>query len=279
VRRIAREVSVLTVRNLVHIRHEPLQLSDVTVQPVLFTLLFTYIFGAGVVLPHHGSYNAFAIAGLLALNLTTSAMGTSVGLSTDLASGAIDRFRTLPIWRPAVLFARSLADLLTSVLCATIVAVTGLLIGWRAEAGVARMLGGFCLFLFFSYAVSWGLRVHRSREQGAGVSAGDWAARALSARVRLQRDGPNPAHALCPPLHRRLEPGQRGDERSAAAVGQSEPVGGDHRLADAASGRSVADLVVRDSSRLRASRCAALPAAHDGVVTDRAAHAQVSSRR
>jgi ABC transporter DrrB family efflux protein len=156
VRRIVREVSVLTVRNLVHIRHEPLQLSDVTVQPVLFTLLFAYVFGAGVVLPHHGSYNAFAIAGLLALNLTTSAMGTSVGLSTDLASGAIDRFRTLPIWRPAVLFARSLADLLTSVLCATIVAVTGLLIGWRPEAGAARMLGGFCLFLFFSYAVSWG---------------------------------------------------------------------------------------------------------------------------
>jgi ABC transporter DrrB family efflux protein len=150
-----RDVSVLTVRNLVHIRREPLQLSDVTVQPVLFTLLFTYVFGAGIVLPHHGSYNAFAIAGLLALNLTTSSMGTAVGLSTDLSSGAIDRFRTLPIWRPAVLAARSVADLLTASLCAAIVACSGLAIGWRPEAGVPRMLAGFGLFLFFSYAMSW----------------------------------------------------------------------------------------------------------------------------
>jgi ABC-2 type transport system permease protein len=150
-----RDVWVLTVRNIAHIRREPLQLSDVTVQPVLFTLLFTYVFGAGVVLPHGGSYNAFAIAGLLALNLTTSSMGTAVGLSNDLASGAVDRFRTLPIWRPAVLAGRSLADLLTAALCATIVALSGLVIGWRAEDGIPRMLAGFGLFLLFSYAVSW----------------------------------------------------------------------------------------------------------------------------
>src|SRR5581483_4049411 len=114
VKRRLRDVSVLTVRNLVHIRREPLQLSDVTVQPVLFTLLFAYVFGAGIVLPHHGSYNSFAIAGLLALNLTTSSMGTAVGLSTDLSSGVIDRFRSLPLWRPSVLVGRSLADLLTA---------------------------------------------------------------------------------------------------------------------------------------------------------------------
>jgi ABC-2 type transport system permease protein len=154
-RTIVRDVSVLTVRNLVHIRREPLQLSDVTVQPVLFTLLFTWVFGAGIVLPHNGSYTAFAIAGLLALNLTTSSMGTAVGLSTDLTSGAIDRFRTLPIWRPAVLAGRSLADLLTAALCAAIVAVSGIAIGWRPEDGFLRMLAGFGLFLFFSYAMSW----------------------------------------------------------------------------------------------------------------------------
>jgi ABC-2 type transport system permease protein len=154
-RTMLRDVSVLTVRNLLHIRREPLQLSDVTVQPVLFTLLFTYIFGAGIVLPHHGSYNAFAIAGLLALNLTTSSMGTAVGLTNDLTSGAIDRFRTLAIWRPAVLASRSLADLLTAALCATIVALTGLAVGWRPEDGILRMLAGFALFLLFSYSMSW----------------------------------------------------------------------------------------------------------------------------
>ena len=104
------DVAVLTGRNLVHIAREPLQLSDVTVQPVLFTLLFVYVFGPGVVLPGGGTYKDFAIAGLLGLNLTTSAMGTAVGLSTDLNSGVIDRFRTLPMWRPAVLVGRTLAD-------------------------------------------------------------------------------------------------------------------------------------------------------------------------
>jgi hypothetical protein len=68
---------VLTGRNLLHIKREPLQLSDVTVQPVLFTLLFVYVFGSGVVLPGGGSYKDFAIAGLLAMNLTTSSMGTA----------------------------------------------------------------------------------------------------------------------------------------------------------------------------------------------------------
>jgi ABC-2 type transport system permease protein len=158
-RRLARrigDVVVLAGRNLVHIAREPLQLSDVTVQPVMFTLLFVYVFGSGVVLPGGGSYTDFAIAGLIALNLTTSAMGTAVGLSTDLNSGVIDRFRTLPMWRAAVLVGRSLADLSTAALCALIVAATGLAIGWRPDASIPAVIGGFALFLLFSYALSWG---------------------------------------------------------------------------------------------------------------------------
>jgi ABC transporter DrrB family efflux protein len=146
---------VLTGRNLVHIAREPLRLSDVTVQPVLFTLLFVYVIGAGVVLPHGGSYANFAIAGLLALNLTTSAIGTAVGMSDDLGSGVIDRFRTLPMWRPAVLVGRSLADLLTAALCIAFVALTGLVVGWRPGGSVASTLGGFGIFLLFSYCLSW----------------------------------------------------------------------------------------------------------------------------
>ena len=150
------DVLVLTGRNLVHIAREPLQLSDVTIQPVLFTLLFVYVFGSGVVLPGGGSYKEFAIAGLLALNITTSAMGTAVGLSTDLNTGVIDRFRTLPMWRAAVLVGRSAADLSTAALCTLIVAVTGLVIGWRPHASVLSVIAGFALFLLFSYALSWG---------------------------------------------------------------------------------------------------------------------------
>lgn len=152
----ARDAAVLTGRNLVHIAREPLQLSDVTVQPVLFTLLFVYVLGAGVVLPDGASYVSFAIAGLLALNLTTSAIGTAAGLATDLATGVVDRFRTLPMWRPAVLVGRSLADLLTATLCTAIVLATGLAIGWRPEGSAVEAIGGVALFLLFSYAVAWG---------------------------------------------------------------------------------------------------------------------------
>jgi ABC-2 type transport system permease protein len=151
----AGDVAVLTHRNLTHIAREPLQLSDVTVQPVLFTLLFVYIFGAAVT-GDGGSYKQFAIAGLLAINLTTSAMGTAVGLSSDLSTGVIDRFRTLPMWGPAVLVGRSVADLLSAALCAAIVAGTGLAIGWRPAGSVAGLFGGFALFLLFGYALSWG---------------------------------------------------------------------------------------------------------------------------
>ena len=82
-----RDVWVMTRRNLVHIAREPMQLSDVTVQPVLFTVLFVYIFGSGMSLPGGASYTDFAIAGLLTLNLVTSSMGTGVGLATDLSTG------------------------------------------------------------------------------------------------------------------------------------------------------------------------------------------------
>ncbi len=167
------DVVALTGRNLVHIAREPAQLSDVTVQPVLFTLLFVYVFGAGVSLPGGQTYANFAIAGLLALNLTTSSMGTAVGLSTDLNTGVIDRFLTLPMWRPAVLVGRSLADLLTAVVCAAIVAVTGLVVGWRPGGPIGSTIAGFAVFLFFSYALSWGCAclgmVSKGPESAQGV--------------------------------------------------------------------------------------------------------------
>ncbi len=149
------DVWAMTRRNLVHISREPMQLSDVTIQPVLFTVLFIFIFGGGIPIPDGGNYKDFVLAGLLALNLVTSTMGTAVGLSTDLHEGMIDRFRTLPMWRAAVLVGRSIADLMTSVLCAVIVALTGLAVGWRSDASFVSLIGGFALVLFFAYSLSW----------------------------------------------------------------------------------------------------------------------------
>ena len=134
----------MTRRNIVHISREPMQLSDVTIQPVLFTFLFVYIFGGAIPIPGGGTYVDYLLAGMLALNLVTSVMGTAVGLSTDLHEGIIDRFRTLPMWRSAVLVGRSLADLMTSCLCALIVGLTGLLVGWRTDASMLASSPASC---------------------------------------------------------------------------------------------------------------------------------------
>jgi len=150
------DVWSMTRRNLVHISREPMQLSDVTIQPLLFTFLFVYIFGGAIPIPGGGSYVDYLLAGILALNLVTSTMGTAVGLSTDLHEGMMDRFRALPMWRSAVLVGRTAADLLTSCLCALIVGVTGLAVGWRpGSVGFFSIVAGFLVVLLFSYGLTW----------------------------------------------------------------------------------------------------------------------------
>ena len=149
------DVSVLTRRNLVHVRREPMQLSDATIQPVLFTLLIVYVFGGAMVLPGGGSYKAFAIGGLVVMNLTTSSVGTAVGLTTDLHTGVINRFRTLPMSRSAILVGRTFSDMLSSILCGTIVVLTGLMIGWRPGSGLPGVVAGLAVAVLFAYAMSW----------------------------------------------------------------------------------------------------------------------------
>ncbi|QXC63364.1 ABC transporter permease [Aquihabitans sp. G128] len=149
------DVAVLTWRNLIHVRREPAQLSDATVQPILFTVLFVYIFGSAMVLPGGGTYKAFAIGGLVTMNLTTASMGTAVGLSSDLSTGVINRFRTLPMSRSAILAGRTISDLLAATLCASIVLLTGLVIGWRPDHGITGVVGGVAVAVLFAYALSW----------------------------------------------------------------------------------------------------------------------------
>jgi ABC-2 type transport system permease protein len=150
-----RDSWAMTRRNLIHISREPMQLSDVTIQPILFTVLFIFIFGGGIPIPHGGTYTNFVLGGILTLNLVTSTMGTAVGLSTDLHGGIVDRFRVLPMWRASVLVGRTVADLLTACLCAGIVAVTGLAVGWRTSAPPLSILAGFAIVLLFAYSLTW----------------------------------------------------------------------------------------------------------------------------
>ncbi len=149
-----RDVLAMIRRNLIHIAREPEQLGDVTLQPILFTLLFVYVFGSAVS-GTGGSYVQFVIPGLLLMNLTTSSMGTAVGLTSDISTGLIDRLRTLPMWTWAILTGRSITDLLTATICAVIVTLTGLVVGWQAPSDLGGLLAGFGIALLFAFALSW----------------------------------------------------------------------------------------------------------------------------
>ena len=146
---------VLTRRSVVRIAREPEQLSDVTIQPVIFVLLFSYVFGSAIHLPGGGSYHQYLISGMFGMAMAGSAPGTAVGLTTDMSSGLIDRFRSLPIARAAVLAGRTTSDLVTQVLGIVVLVITGLAIGWRVHNGIADALAAVGLSLLFAFAMTW----------------------------------------------------------------------------------------------------------------------------
>jgi ABC transporter DrrB family efflux protein len=146
---------VLARRSVVRIAREPEQLADVTIQPVIFVLLFTYVFGSAIHLPGGGSYHQYLISGMFGMAMAGSAPGTAVGLTTDMASGLIDRFRSLPMSRSAVLAGRTLSDLLTQVLGIIVLVATGLVVGWRIHNGVGDAVAAIGLSLLFAFAMTW----------------------------------------------------------------------------------------------------------------------------
>ncbi len=137
------------------IAREPEQLADVTIQPVIFVLLFTYVFGSAIHLGGGGGYHQYLVSGMFGMTMAGSAPGTAVGLTTDMASGLIDRFRSLPISRAAVLAGRTVADLVTQVLGIVVLAATGLAIGWRIHNGIGDALAAAGLSLLFAFAMTW----------------------------------------------------------------------------------------------------------------------------
>jgi ABC transporter DrrB family efflux protein len=146
---------VLARRSIARIAREPEQLLDVTIQPVIFVLLFTYVFGSAIHLPGGGSYHQFLISGMFGMTMAGTAPGTAVGLTADMSTGLIDRFRALPISRAAVLAGRTLSDLGTQVLGIVVLAGTGLAVGWRIQHGVGDALLAAGLALLFAFAMTW----------------------------------------------------------------------------------------------------------------------------
>ena len=149
------DVWVLTKRSIARIRREPETLSEVTIQPVMFVLMFAYVFGGAINIPGGGSYHEYLIGGMLGMGLAQTAPGTAVAVVTDMSTGLIDRFRSLPMSRAAVLTARTIADLLTQMIGALVVAGVGLAIGWRVHTNAGDVIEAFALALLFGYAFTW----------------------------------------------------------------------------------------------------------------------------
>jgi ABC-2 type transport system permease protein len=146
---------VLARRSIARIAREPEQLSDVTIQPVIFVLLFSYVFGSAIHLPGGGSYHQYLISGMFGMAMAGSAPGTAVGLTSDMSTGLIDRFRALPVARSAVLAGRAAADLLTQLLGIAVLIATGVAVGWRIHNGLGDALLAVGLSLLFAFAMTW----------------------------------------------------------------------------------------------------------------------------
>ena len=144
----------VTRRNLTHVRYVPEKLLDVTLQPILFVLLFVYVFGNAINVPG-GSYVQFLMAGIFVQTMMFGAQGTALGMAEDLHNGIIERFRSLVMSRSALLAGRVLADALRNVFVVALMIGVGYLVGFRLHTNLAALLAAVGVLLLFGIAISW----------------------------------------------------------------------------------------------------------------------------
>lgn len=152
---IAQQSWIMVKRNMIHTKRMPEMLSDVTAQPIMFVLLFAFVFGASIPNPGGTNYREFLLPGIQAQTIVFSAFVVASGITADIEKGIIDRFRSLPISRSSVLIGRSIAGLLHSSLGVVVMALTGLAIGWRIRGSVAEAVLAFALVLVFGFGMIW----------------------------------------------------------------------------------------------------------------------------
>jgi ABC-2 type transport system permease protein len=146
--------AVIAKRNLIKVKRVPDVLVFTTLSPIMFVLLFAYVFGNSIDVPGV-NYREFLIAGIFAQTVVFGATFTGAGLAEDIQKGIIDRFRSLPMAPSAVLVGRTTSDVLYNVISIVIMSVTGLLVGWRIRGTVLEAAASFLLLLVFAYAFSW----------------------------------------------------------------------------------------------------------------------------
>jgi len=146
---------VLARRRFSHIRQIPEKLFDVTLQPLMFVLLFSYVFGGVIAVPGGGDYHEYLIGGILVQTLAFGMMGPGISMATDLGEGILDRFRSLPMSRPAFLFGHLTAELAATMLAVAIMVVAGLIVGWRINSDPLEALGCFALIVLLAVTMLW----------------------------------------------------------------------------------------------------------------------------
>lgn len=149
---------VVTKRNLIRMARIPEMIIFGLIQPIMFVVLFSYVFGGSMMIgtsTDPQTYREFLMAGIFAQTVTFATAGAGAGIADDMHKGLIDRFRSLPMARGAVLTGRTLADLVQTTLTVVVLAIVGLLVGWRIHEGVPKALAAFALLLLLGYAFSW----------------------------------------------------------------------------------------------------------------------------
>ena len=141
-------------RGMLKVKHVPEQLLDVTITPVMFVLMFTYIFG-GAISGSTGEYLDYLLPGILVMSVLFTTVYSGVALNTDLTKGVVDRFRSLPIARSAPLLGSLLGDSVRYLLSGTVIIVLGLILGYRPDAGFTGVIGALCLVVVFAFGLSW----------------------------------------------------------------------------------------------------------------------------
>ena len=147
--------AVITRRQLLLLTRVPEVLIFSTIQPVMFVLLFRYVFGGSINTGQPGGYVQLLMPGIFVQTVAFTLAGTASGLAEDMKKGLIDRFRSLPISQSALVIGRTLGDSLLNIVVLTVMGVAGYLVGWRPSAGIGNVALGFLFLLFFGYALSW----------------------------------------------------------------------------------------------------------------------------
>jgi ABC-2 type transport system permease protein/oleandomycin transport system permease protein len=153
-RRLVTDTLIIAERNLIRLPRKPELLIAFTVQPIMFVLLFRYVFG-GAIRTGGIPYVNYLIPGIIVQNIAFGGFVTALGLNEDVHKGLIDRFRSLPMARPAVLAGRTLSDVVTNLLSICVLVITGVIIGFSFHASVLDVIAGFGVLLLFGYAFSW----------------------------------------------------------------------------------------------------------------------------